>query len=251
VAAVRPGGAVYFMNLDGSGLKTLTGTNDFSVFPQWSPDGKRITIYEGNPYGEVKLSAVSLDGTRTPLVTGTSTQLAGLAWARPDMNGLLYFSGPRTGTNAMTIWRVNADGSGLVALGAPANSYDFTHPAPSPDGKTVLYDADQQGIMSIDVAAQAVHALGLQGFFPVYAPDGAHITYVSGSTLMIANSDGTNARSLWDSSGTDQLMAPSWSADGKWILAAKPGAGAVLVRVSDSLVLPLPYTSTFNQLALH
>ncbi|MEO8881451.1 MAG: hypothetical protein ABI446_13740 [Gemmatimonadaceae bacterium] len=251
LVAVRPGAGVYLMNLDGTGLKELTGTNDYSVFPQWSPDGTRITIYEGNPYSAVNLTSLSLDGTRTPVVPTPASLLAGLAWARPDMNGLLYFAGPRADNQYMTVWRMNADGSGLVQIGAPTDAYDFTHPAPSPDGKTVLYDVDPQGIMAINVAAGTVHALGLQGFFPVYSPDGAHIAYVNGSSLMIANSDGTSSRTLWGSSGTDQVMAPGWTADGKWILAPGASQGAALVRVSDGVVLPLPFTSTFHQLALH
>jgi Tol biopolymer transport system component len=250
LVAVVPGSAVYLMNLDGTGRKTLTGIVDWSVFPQWSPDGTRITIYEGNPYGDARLTAVALDGTRTSLVAGPNSLLGGLAWARPDMNGLLYFAGPRADNGAMTVWRMNADGTGLVKLGSPTDSYDFTHPAPSPDGKTVLYDVDPQGIMAIDIASLTVHALGLQGVFPVYSPDGAHITYVSGSALMVANSDGTNSRTLWGSSGT-AVMAPSWSADGKWILAPQPGAGAALVRVSDGVVLPLPFASSYQELALH
>lgn len=105
-------------------------------------------------------------------------------------------------------------------------------------------------IRALDVATGTVHALGLQGVFPVYSPDGAHIAYVSGSALMVANSDGTKARSLWGSSGTS-IMAPSWSADGKWILSPQPNAGASLVRVSDGVVLPLPFASSYQQLALH
>jgi hypothetical protein len=251
LVGIRPYTGMYLMNLDGTGLKTLITVGDYSLFPQWSPDGKRITIYEGNPYGEARLTAVSLDGARTPVVPTPGSLLGGAAWVRPDMSGLLYFSGPRTATGAMTVWRMNADGSGLVVLGTPSNSYDFTHPAPSPDGKTVLYDFDVQGIMVIDVATGTVHALGLQGFFPVYSPDGAHIAYVTGSALMIANSDGTNARVLSGSFYNDQLTAPSWSADGKWILAPRPGQGAALVRVSDGVVLPLPFAAGYSQLALH
>jgi WD40-like Beta Propeller Repeat len=251
LVAVLPDNGVYLVNLDGTGFRKLTALNDYSVFPQWSPDGRRITIYEGDPYTTVSLTALSLDGIRTPVVPTPGSLLAGLAWARPDMSGLLYFAGPRSDNHAMAIWRMNADGSGLVELRTPTDSYDFTHPAPSPDGKTVLYDFDPQGIMAIDVATGTVHALGLQGFFPVYSPDGAHITYVTGSALMIANSDGTNARVLSAANATDQLMAPSWSADGKWILAPQPGQGAALVRVSDGVVLPLPFASSYHQLALH
>jgi len=251
LVAVRPANGVYLVNLDGTGLKKLTGINDYSVFPQWSPDGQRITIYEGDPYSTASLSALSLDGTRTPVVPTPGSQLAGLAWARPDMNGLLYFSGPRSDNHAMAVWRMNADGSGLLLLGNPTNSYDFTHPAPSPDGKTVLYDFDPQGIMALDVATKTVHALGLQGVFPVYSPDGAHIAYLSSSGLMIANSDGTNARTLSGSFGTDQLTAPSWSADGKWILAPRSGQVPALVRVLDGVVLPLPFASIYDQYALH
>jgi len=250
LVAVRPGNGVYLMNLDGTGLRTLSSIVDYSVFPQWSPDGSRVTIYEGNPYGTVSLTALSLDGTRTPLVPTPSSLLGGAAWMRPDLSGLLYFAGPQSGGGAMAVWRMNADGSGLVELGAPTDSYDFTHPAPSPDGKTVLYDFDPQGIMAIDVATTTVHALGLHGFFPVYAPDGAHIAYLSGSSLMIANSDGTGARSLWNSSDVD-VTAPSWSADGKWILAPQAGGGAALVRVADGVVLPLPFAWGYYQLALH
>jgi hypothetical protein len=250
LVAVRPGNGVYLMNLDGTGLRTLATTNDFSLFPQWSPDGTRITIYEGDPYSTTRLSALSLDGTRTPVVPTPSTLLGGAAWVHPDMSGLLYFSGPRSDNHFMAVWRMNADGSGLVELGDPTNSFDFTHPAPSPDGKTVLYDVDPQGIMAIDVATKTVHALGLQGSFPVYSPDGAHIAYLSGSTLMIANSNGTGARVLWGSSNVD-VTAPSWSADGKWILAQHAGGGAALVRVSDGVILPLPFAFGYYQFALH
>jgi hypothetical protein len=251
LVAVRPVNGVYLMNLDGTGLKTLTATGDYSVFPQWSPDGNRITIYEGNPYGEARLTAVSLDGTRTPLVPTPASLLGGAAWARADMNGRLYFAGPRSDNHIMAVWRMNADGSALVELGTTTNGYDFTHPAPSPDGKTVLYDFEQQGITAIDVATGTVHALGLQGVFPVYSPDGAHIAYLTGSALMIANSDGSSARVVSASAGSDQLTAPSWSADGKWILTPRAGQVDALVRVSDGVVLPLPFAAGYSQLALH
>lgn len=247
LVAVRATNGVYAMNLDGTNVTQLAATNDYSLFPQWSPDGTRITIYEGDPTNTVKLSALSLAGTRTPIVPSPASTLVGAAFMRPDMNGLLYFAGPQTGGD-MTIWRMNADGSGLVAL-IPTHAYGFTQPAPSPDGKTVLYDVDQ-GIVALDVSTKTVHALGLQGSLPVYAPDGAHFAYLTGSSLMIANSDGTGSRALWDSTYVD-VSAPSWSADGKFILAPQIGAGAALVRVSDGLVLPLPFSKGYFQWAIH
>jgi Tol biopolymer transport system component len=167
------------------------------------------------------------------------------------MNGLIYFAGPQAGNGAMSIWRMNADGSGIVELFSPTNSYDYTHPAPSPDGKTVVYDFDPQGIMALDVATKTVHALGLQGVFPVYSPDGTHIAYLGASGLMLANSDGTNSHTLSASAGNDAITAPSWSADSKWVLAPHPGYAPALVRVSDGAALPLPFAGAYSQIAKH
>jgi hypothetical protein len=250
MVGVRPGTGVYVMNLDGTAVNKITSIVDYSVFPQWSPDGTRVTIYEGDAYSAAQLTAISLDGVRTPLIQTPTSTLLGAAWARPDMSGLVYFAGPQTG-GGMSIWRMNANGSGLVELFSPTNGSDFTHPAPSPDGKTVVYDFDPQGIMALDVATKTVHALGLQGFFPVYSPDGTHIAYLSASGLMLANSDGTNSHTLSATAGNDAITAPSWSADGKWILAPQPGSAPALVRASDGAVLPLPFAGTYIQFAQH
>jgi Tol biopolymer transport system component len=115
----------------------------------------------------------------------------------------------------------------------------------------VVYDFDPQGIMALDVATKTVHALGLQGVFPVYSPDGTHIAYLSAAGLMLANSDGTNAHILSATGGNDAVTAPSWSADSKWILAPQPGSAPALVRASDGAVLPLPFAGAYSQYAQH
>lgn len=118
------------------------------------------------------------------------------------------------------IYRVNADGSGLVRLSdGPADA----EPAWSPDGSRLAFTRDSSGsrdiyIMDADGSNLVRRTSGGYHEAPSWSPDGARIVYsalVGGSAnvyVMSADDDGTGATAVVGLPGWDSQAA--WSPDG-------------------------------------
>ena len=128
---------IWVVNADGTGLAPLTRTTARgadSTAPQWSPDGSRIAFESSrkldgtdalNGNATSNIWVVNADGTGlTPLTRATASGASSFTprWS-PDGSKLVFSStlaldGTDSGNpnSVVNIWRVNAEGSGLIPL---------------------------------------------------------------------------------------------------------------------------------------
>jgi Tol biopolymer transport system component len=208
---------IWRANADGTELTPLTnatanGAHSFG--PKWSPDGSKVVFssfrsLDGtdapNANHTSNIWRLNADGTGlTPLTDDTARGArSGEPQWSPDGSKVLFSSSRKLdGTDASNanitsnIWRVNADGTGLMPLTNATGPWaDSSGPQWSPDGSKVLFSSSRK----------------LDG---TDAPS-ANRT----SNIWCVNADGTgskpltNATAPWaDSSG------PQWSPDGSKVV---------------------------------
>jgi Tol biopolymer transport system component len=154
------------MSANGTGLTPLTDATAYqadSVAPQWSPDGSKIVFMSSrspdgtdamNAYRTYNIWRVSADGTGlVPLTRATASGADSLEpqWS-PDGSKIVFASSRKLdGTDAMNanftynIWRMSADGTGLVPLTtATANGADSLEPQWSPDGSKIVFNSSRK-----------------------------------------------------------------------------------------------------------
>jgi Tol biopolymer transport system component/predicted alpha/beta-hydrolase family hydrolase len=209
-------GEIYVMNSDGSDQRRLTHNDADDNCPAWSPDGAHIAF----------TSDRHDPAPRTCF---------------PHCNYELYLM-PAPGPQA----QVNADGSDQRRLtDTPAAEL---HPAWSPDGAYLMFDADYdgdgQGTIYVLEVQQALQGKGdpqpltdgqADDRWADWSPDGAHIAfssnrdgnyeiYVMPAPGPQADADGGSAQRLTDSDAND--LFPAWSPDGTQIafFSMRPGS---------------------------
>ena len=225
--------SIYLIGVDGAGLRKLTSDPEMSAgSPSWSADGRRVVFYEmpvvetfGAHFGRGTSRIVSMDvatGERTVHVSGPGLKVSPQFLA-PDRIG--YWVKTR-GTGTLTF-----------TSGEAAAPRDLSHPAWSPDGARVVYQAGQLETMHHytntpgakllgtveDPGFELVHASG----WPAISPDGKTLV-VSERTpsgdrmaLVMWDADGTNPRRVYQDDVT--VMGLEWTRDGEWLAF---GAGA-------------------------
>jgi Tol biopolymer transport system component len=190
---------IFVIDVDGSHERQIQPPRG-GLFPDWSPDGRRIA-----------LRTVRADGTETIVTTdpdGThlhDTEVAGgecAEWS-PDSSKLAYCHHP--GNGDFDVWVMNADGSHQRRL---TRTRGGDYPAVwSPDGKRLAFGSQRSGnfdvfVMNADGSDQQQLTHAADGESPAaWLPDG-RIVYCSfhGSQPLpswyLMNPDGTGIHSL-------------------------------------------------------
>lgn len=120
------------------------------------------------------------------------------------------------------IFRMNRDGSGVVAL-SPNPGHDYT-PSISPDGRRIAFTSTRDGngeiyVMNADGSTPVrLTTLATQDASPTWSPDGTRIAFLSGVhpapvEVRVMNADGSGMTTV--ASGLTGVFAPMrWSPDG-------------------------------------
>ena len=263
---------IYVVNADGSGLTNLTKSEIYGQIPRWSPDSQRLafrcsrnlcvinadgsglinltndTIHPGeriawSPDGhrvafdcDRDICVINADGSG-PVAepysrARTGLPVGGFTWS-PDGQRIVFATGTDIGIRNTYVYVMNADGSGLIALGEwPVND---CCPAWSPDGQRVAFVSERDGTPGIrtdgmigiyvanadgsqvtqltEVAAVDVYHQRLYEYRPVWSPDGRQITFASDTDgdwdIYVIDADGAGLINLTNSRADD--YSPVWS----------------------------------------
>lgn len=167
---------------------TNIGLEDGAV--AFSRDGARVAFYEfdGGTYGYLsRLVVANVDGTGRIVVTDSALKIgggySGLAWSAAG-DRLIYTRGI---PYEPELWSIGVDGSAPIKLSGSIKTASM--PAVSPDGKSVLFSARSNSVVSADIWRVAIDGSNLHrvttdstmksiALYPHWSADGEKFIYV-------------------------------------------------------------------------
>jgi Tol biopolymer transport system component len=222
------GAALYVMNADGSGKRTLTRSAWNIEAPAWSPDGRKLAferrvspLVKGQCACDIDLFVVNADGSAQQNLTRNPVYDRHPVWS-PDGQKLAF-------VRYRDIWIMNADGSDQRRL--TPNTAGDRDPVWSPDGQQIAFTSFRG--FNWDVWVMNADGSGhrnltrnrAQDYDPAWSPDGRKLAFVRtrnssrihdpNSEIYVMNADGSGHRNLTRNPARDS--EPAWSPDGRTI----------------------------------
>lgn len=128
---------LYFVNVNGSGLRRLTGSERFDGEARISPDGKQI-VFVSDRDGNEDIYLMNIDGSNVRRLTNHPANDTQPAWS-PDGRWIVFAStrGSGIAMNNYDLYIMAVDGSSQCQL--TKNETPAWRPVWSPDGQWIAY----------------------------------------------------------------------------------------------------------------
>jgi Tol biopolymer transport system component len=207
---------LFVADLDGSNSVSISSritTGDNDQAGALSPDGTEVVYSSGKG-----LVLINVDGSGRTQLSTTYDYVP--SWS-PDGSQVAF---ARAGSdNAMSIFVMNADGSGVRRLTPPGTS-DYGPPSWSPDGSRILFQrADpntaRTNVWEMNADGTDATMLIPDASNPRWSPDGMRIAFVRGGNVWVKSVDaaGTPPVQITDLGTRPDAGDIVWSPDGNRI----------------------------------
>ncbi len=240
------------VNTDGTGLKVLAGGKEPSLYPRWSPDGKRI-VYEQDQIGVNRQDVwvMNADGSGKAQITNdTNTPMTSRlpSWS-PDGTQIVFSSWLSDIPERAVVAVMDADGSNFRKVTKPKGASVDYWPTWAADGRIYFYRINPDGGPSYEYSVKPdgsglkrIMKLGSYDQFLYYgiSPDGRRVALqdVEADLLEVLPVGGGEAATLLDPATEylgDIAAGVGWSSDQKALaIAGLYDAGATRLFIVNA-----------------
>ncbi|MBU2591490.1 MAG: Tol-Pal system beta propeller repeat protein TolB [Nitrospinae bacterium] len=226
---------IYISDYDGQNLRQITRNRAINLFPNWSPDAKKIS-YTSFKMGNPDLYLLDLETGKDRAISAESGINSNASWSPDGKSMVLSMSI----SGNPEIYRLDLENGERRKL-TQSRGID-TSPEWSPDGRRVAFTSSRSGtpqIYVMDIQGWNIKRVTYDGSYndqASWSPDGTKISYSSMNNghfdIYMINLSTNETRQLTKSSGNDE--SPSWSPDGRRIAFSSDRNGSYQLFVMEA-----------------